>query len=52
MHIIEVDTNTLNWYTSIYVSGEKCSGHKGQIKRKMPAGHIIHNNHIFLLLYH
>jgi len=49
MHITEIDTNTLTWYTSIYVSGEKRSGHKGQIKRKMLAGHITHNNHIFYI---
>ena len=49
MHITEIDTNTHTWYTSIYVSGEKRSAHKGLIKRKMLAGHIINNNHIFFL---
>lgn len=50
MHITETDTNTLTWYTSIYVSGEKRSEHKGQIKRKMLAAHIINNNnHIFYI---
>jgi hypothetical protein len=49
MHITEIDTNTLTWYTSIYVSCEKHSGHKGQFERKMLAGHIIHNNHTFYI---